>query len=73
MHLKIAKETGDKAGEGSAIGNIGNSYRDLGQYQKAIQHYEMCLKIAKEIGDKPGKGSAIANLGSCYRCLGQYH
>ena len=72
MCLKISKEIGDKAGEGPAIGNLGNCYNSLGQYQKAIEHYEMHLKIAKETGDKAGEGSAIGNIGNSYRDLGQY-
>ena len=28
-HLQIAKEVGDKAGEGRAYGNLGNAYHSL--------------------------------------------
>ena len=36
--LKIAKEIGDRAGEGGAYGNLGNAYQSLGDYQKAIEY-----------------------------------
>ena len=29
-HLKIAKEIGDRAGEGGAYGNLGNAYQSTG-------------------------------------------
>ena len=39
-HLKIAKEVGDRAGEGAAFGNLGIAYKLLGYYQKAIEYHE---------------------------------
>ena len=54
--MKIAKEIGDRAGEGRAYGNLGNAYDSLGDYQKAIEYHEKHLKIAKEIGDRAGEG-----------------
>ena len=36
-HLEIAKEVGDKAGEGGSYGNLGNAYCSLGQFKTAIQ------------------------------------
>ena len=38
-HLKISKEVGDRAGEGSAYGNLGNAYFRLGDSQKAIEYH----------------------------------
>ncbi|XP_074611125.1 uncharacterized protein LOC141865723 [Acropora palmata] len=71
-HLKIAKEIGDRAGEGRAYGNLGNAYQSLGDYQKAIEYHEKDLKIAKEIGDRAGEGGAYGNLGNAYQSLGDY-
>ena len=70
--MKIAKEIGDKAGEGRAYGNLGNVYQSLGDYQRAIEYQEKHLKIAKEIGDRAGKGIAYGNLGNAYQSLGDY-
>ena len=64
-HLKIAKEIGDRAGEG-AYGNLGIAYQSLGDFQKAIEYHEKRLKIAKEIGDRAGEGGAYGNLGIAY-------
>ncbi|XP_074627789.1 uncharacterized protein LOC141885815 [Acropora palmata] len=70
--LKIAKEIGDRAGEGGAYGNLGIAYQSLGDYQKAIEYHEKHLKIAKEIGDRAGEGGAYGNLGIAYQSLGDY-
>ena len=70
--MKIAKEIGDRAGEGAAYGSLGIAYNLLGDYQKAIEYHEKDLKIAKEIGDRAGEGGAYGNLGIAYRSLGDY-
>ena len=53
----IAKQIGDKAGEGRSYSNLGNCYNSLEQYDKAIQHHERSLNIAEQIGDKAGEGT----------------
>ena len=70
LHLKIAKEVGDKHGEGNAYGNLGNAYGSLGDFKKAIEYHNLHLKIVKEVEDKHGEGSAYGNLGNAYRRLG---
>ena len=64
--LKIAKEVGDKAGEGRSYGNLGNAYQGLGQFKTAIQYHQRHLEIAKEVGDKAGEGRSYGNLGNAY-------
>ncbi|CAH3165954.1 unnamed protein product, partial [Pocillopora meandrina] len=84
LHLKIAKEVGDKHGEGAAYGNLGNAYHTwegaaygnlgnpyliLGDFKKAIKYHNLHLKIAKEVGDKHEEGNAYGNLGNAYHHL----
>ena len=47
LHLNIAKEVGDKHGEGNAYGNLGNAYRSLGNLKKAIEFQSLHLKITR--------------------------
>ena len=72
MYLKRAKEVGDKAGEGYAYVNLGIAFRNLGDFRKAINYYELNLKIAKEVGDKAGEGYAYGNLGNAFLNLGDF-
>ncbi|EOD39971.1 hypothetical protein EMIHUDRAFT_69905, partial [Emiliania huxleyi CCMP1516] len=58
--------------EGAAVGNLGDAYRRLGQYKKAIEHHTMALAISREIGDREGEGNHLGNLGNAYDSLGQY-
>ncbi|RMX60468.1 hypothetical protein pdam_00024309, partial [Pocillopora damicornis] len=64
--LKIAKEGGDKHGEGKAYGNLGNAYYGL-------EYHNLHLKMAKEEGDKHREGYVYCNLGNAYNKLGDKH
>ena len=63
---------GDRAGEGKAYGNLGNTYRSLGDFQKAIEYQERSLEFSTEVGDRAGEGKAYGNLGSAYNSLGDF-
>ena len=69
--LAIAREIGDRRGEGADLGNLGLAYSALGQVAKAIEYYEQALAIAREIGDRRGEGADLGNLGMAYSALGQ--
>ena len=45
--LAIAKEVGERAGEGQAYANLGNAYFSQGDFSKAIQYHGQHLAIAK--------------------------
>ena len=70
--MKIVIEIGDRAGEGRAYGNLGNAYKALGEFQKAIVYHEKRLKIAIEIGDRGGEGVAYGGLGNAYYSLSDF-
>ena len=53
---------GDKAGEGGAHGILGNAYKMLGDFHKAISYQERHLQITKQVGDKAGEGESYGNL-----------
>lgn len=47
--LAISRESGDRRGEGTALGNLGVAYAVLGQVERAIEFYEQALAIFEEI------------------------
>jgi len=61
--LAIAREVGDRQGEGIWLTNLGDAYRQLGQVKKAIKYHERALTIAHEIGDRHGEALGSWNLG----------
>ena len=70
--MKIAIEIGDGAREGGAYGNLGNAYKSLCDFRKAIEYHEKHLKIAIEIGDVAGEGAAYGDLGNAFDSLGDF-
>ena len=70
--VSIAKDVGDRAGEGRAYGNLGNAYNNLTDYQRVIEYHEKDLKIAKHVGNRAGEGGAYCNLGYAYLAIGDF-
>ena len=70
--LDASRRLNDRKYEGYALGNLGNAYYRLGDYQKAIEYYEQSLAIATEIGDRLVEGQSLCGLGNAYHSLGDY-
>jgi tetratricopeptide (TPR) repeat protein len=69
--LTIARETGDRNGEGTWLSGLGQCYIALGQTKRAITYFEQALTIARETGDPYREGACLSGLGQCYADLGQ--
>ena len=69
--VAAGRALGDRLGEGSALGNLGIAWADLGETRRAIEHHEQVLAIAREIGDRRGEGNALGNLGIAWATLGE--
>src|SRR5437660_1396800 len=63
QHLALAREVGDRQGEGNALGNLGIAYEKLGEPERAIAYYEQALDLARAIGDRRGEARHSWNLG----------
>ena len=70
--LAIAREVGDRAGEGGAYGNLGNAHYSLGNFSQAIAYHTQDLAIAREVGDRAGEGMSYGNLGNAHQSLGDF-
>ena len=68
--LKLSREIGHKAGEGTTLNNIGAIYHAQGDYATASRYYEQSLAIRREIGDKTGEGVTLNNIGRIYSAQG---
>ena len=65
--LAIRKESGNKQGEATCYGNLGNTYCSFGKYENAETYQEKALVILKEIGDKRGEVECYFKVGSLFR------
>ena len=51
QHLEIARETGDRRGEGVALHNLADKLSKLGQRDEAIDAVEESIRIMEQIED----------------------
>ncbi|MDB9515245.1 CHAT domain-containing protein [Kamptonema animale CS-326] len=70
--LIIYQAIHDRKGEANSLGNLGNAYRTLGEYERAITFYEKSLVISREIKDRKVEAYALGNLGIVYFYLEEY-
>ena len=70
--LAIARDTGNRQGETSALGGLGICHQRLGDYRQAIDLHTPALAIVRDIGNRRGETSALGNLGICHQHLGDY-
>ncbi|XP_053549793.1 G-protein-signaling modulator 2 isoform X2 [Bombina bombina] len=71
-NLSIVTDLGDRAAQGRAYGNLGNTHYLLGNFQKAVISHEQRLLIAREFGDKSAERRAYSNLGNAFIFLGEF-
>ncbi len=69
--LVIFRQVKDPAGEGTTLNNIGELYRDIKQYKKAVEFYQQALVIVKQF-DPVGEARTLNNIGMTLRQQGQY-
>ncbi|NJR71606.1 MAG: tetratricopeptide repeat protein, partial [Synechococcales cyanobacterium CRU_2_2] len=58
--------------EKTSLGNLGNAYDSLGEYERAIDFQQQSLEIAREIGDLEEEMRCLAMLGSTYHSSNQH-
>ena len=62
-HLTIAKEVGDRAGEGQAYGNLGTCHLYLNEYVKAVAYSEAQHALALSLQLDHVQSDAALNMG----------
>ncbi|MBW4683405.1 MAG: tetratricopeptide repeat protein [Microcoleus vaginatus WJT46-NPBG5] len=60
--LDIYRDIGDRRGEASALGILGEAYRLQGDLPRAIELFQQCLAIAREIKDPQLEKLALQSL-----------
>jgi CHAT domain-containing protein/Tfp pilus assembly protein PilF len=70
--LAMQQQSGDRAGAGATLNNLGLVYQEQGKYADAAQVYQQALMLHQQL-DLPDRQSAtLTNLGSIHQELGQY-
>ena len=69
--LDIARILKDRRLEGRLSGNLGLTYADSGEFQRAMEFHQKSLHIAREIGDRGAEAHALNGVGNTYLALGE--
>ncbi len=70
--LQVNQEIGHKRGMAIRLGNMGSTYRKLGNYEQALACYRQALLIDRELGRKTGIAANLSNMGLIYSQKGEY-
>lgn len=70
--LAIHRQTGNRAGEGTALTSLGMTCASLDRLPAAIEHFEAAIGILAGIGDRVAVGVARGNLGYALERSGRY-
>jgi CHAT domain-containing protein/Tfp pilus assembly protein PilF len=69
--LQSYRKAHDRTGESDCLINMGNAYRRLGEFSRAIASQEKACSIKKEIHDLKGEAGSLSNIGRIYGDLGE--
>lgn len=69
--IRAAEKLKNKKRVGLYSGNLGISYRQLGNFEKALECHSLSLAIAQEFNDEDGIASGMANLATVYTSSGR--
>lgn len=67
--LRQAYPQESRISESSVLGNLGNAYVFLSQYQSAIECLQQALAILKEVEEPPGEEFVLMNSGVAHDTL----
>lgn len=67
--LRVNKLLNDKALEASIYNNMANTHSDLGQFDKALEYYNILLSLSRESKNKEGEIIALVNRALVYNDL----
>lgn len=70
--LTAYRNAGNRRGEAITLGLIGNCYKKLGDYPKALTLLGNALAMKREIHDRPEEGKTLSHLGLLYWEQGEY-
>jgi len=66
------RRSGNRRGEAITLGLIGNCYKHLGNYPKALELLNAALQLKRQLHDPSEEGKTLSHLGLLYWDQGEY-
>jgi tetratricopeptide (TPR) repeat protein/DNA-binding SARP family transcriptional activator len=70
--LSAVRGQRDRAGEGTILDHLGNTYRRLGRYEEALAHFRAALAAHEEVGDRVEEAITLTSIGAVLGLHGRY-
>ena len=70
--VRIARDLGNQAVEGRAVGNLASVFEATGRHHDAIDLYMQCVDILKQVGDSRKEARILYNVSHSYLSLEKY-
>lgn len=70
--LRLSRAAGDRRNEAIVLGNLGVCYKNLGDYDRALQFHEESLARKRRLGDREQIGRTLSNIGQVRWLQGRY-
>ena len=70
---EIKKEIGEYRGKSICYAGLGNTYNDMGKFNKAIKFHKKSLRVSKKNSYTESKLGAYINIGICYHNLRKFN
>tara|TARA_R110000744_G_scaffold376026_2_gene490011 strand:+ start:29171 stop:31777 length:2607 start_codon:yes stop_codon:yes gene_type:complete len=67
----MRRHPGDPSLDLAANNNLGNAYRELGQYQEALEHFQRARELAAEMGSTALQARILNNMASLQVAFGE--
>ncbi len=62
QNLQLARESGQRREEMSALASLARAYDALQEREKAVEYYELALEIARQLGDSRTERDTLKHL-----------
>jgi CHAT domain-containing protein/tetratricopeptide (TPR) repeat protein len=69
--LDLWRRAGERYWEAYTLHNIGRTYYELGENQKALEYLNQALPLERAVGDRSGEATTLNNIGVVYHALGE--
>jgi CHAT domain-containing protein/Tfp pilus assembly protein PilF len=70
--LRLYRQENKPAGEAQALSGLGNCYKNLRDFPRALDYHRQALAVRRKLGDRTAQARSYSNIGLVYREMADY-